>query len=119
MSQNPNDPTAQLEALRKQVRELGEAVKQGLEGAKESLSKRAKGSDEPGDKHLQQNEAVLDAVLSALADLERDVDACLGATSRPGCSCEELCERYRAIYEVVQEYTTTVASSPGLGECPC
>ena len=109
-----------LERLKGQVRELTKAVESGLAGAKEGLSKGAEsGGDETGKKVLQQNEAVLNGALRALDGLESNVDACLGAPNQPGCSCEELCERYRAIYEKVREYTTTAASSPGLGECPC
>ena len=113
------EQTELLERLKEQVRELTKAVKSGLAGAKEGLSKRTESGDEAGKKMLQQNEEVLDGALQALAGLERNVDACLGAPNQPGCSCEELCERYRAIYEKVREYTTTAASSPGLGECPC
>ena len=112
MYPNPNNQTAQLKALKEQVRGLRGIVEKGLTGAKEDLPKRKESEDFSGRLHQERNIPVLEEGLKDLEELERDIDRCMGAPNRnqPRCSPQNLCKRYRDICNRMKSAPVTLAS---------
>ena len=118
MYPNPNNQTAQLEALKERVKGLRSIVEKDLSGAKEDLERRVRGGDLSGQGHHERNIPILEGGLKDLEELERDIDRCMGAPNRnqPGCDPQDLCKRYRNICDRMKSAPGTLASGQ---PCTC